>query len=126
VANAFAAFSNALDLVYDSKLDYESRIEVFQDTLLDIAAINGEAETYYVSERGGSHAGRGRAHAGLGWAGWGWAGQFHPGQNSQAPKCRSGCPCSLVLCRQWTRVVTRLPLPFLLTPGSLPPAWSCC
>lgn len=48
ITNAFLAYSDALNLTYDSKADYENRVTLFQGSLFEIAALNAKAQTYYV------------------------------------------------------------------------------
>jgi len=51
VANTFAAFSNSLNLTYESEEDYLQRIEVFNETLqfIEVFNNNNTEEPYYVS-----------------------------------------------------------------------------
>jgi len=52
VSNAFLAYSDALNITYESKADYENRVTLFQATLFQVAQINAEAQTYYVRAGG--------------------------------------------------------------------------
>lgn len=51
VSNAFAAYAAAVDLTFTSPTDFKERATVFESTLFEIAEINADAETYYVSRQ---------------------------------------------------------------------------
>jgi len=57
ITNAFLAYSEALNLTYDSKADYENRVTLFQGSLFQIAQINAKAQTYYVRRGWRAHSG---------------------------------------------------------------------